>query len=180
MAAHFASLFQDLHIPNGQLYDPTYFENIIPRKAERWLKVRIGTGGDLAHGADIIRPTKISRDATFYHMMIDTAPTVRYGQLQSVYKLSLPPLGNQDSTTYLLTFIIPCSTGGSNATIQITYYSQMERLGISDLTCLVCTIRRVPMGDGRFGIIGRSTEGWPTIFEEFPLETVQQEEGEGV
>jgi hypothetical protein len=45
----------------------------------------------------------------------------------------------------------------------------MGMLGVTDLTCLVATVGRVPMGNGQYGIVDRSIEeAWPTVFEEFP------------
>jgi hypothetical protein len=92
-----------------------------------------------------------------------------YGQLQYIYKVTLPSFGDQPETIHLLAFIKPCDTGGMDATKSRVYYTEMGALGVADLTCLVATVGRVPMGNGRYGIVDRSIEeAWPTVFEEFP------------
>jgi hypothetical protein len=42
-----------------------FFENLIPRTAEKWLKVRIGGGGDMVHASDKPMPDGAHRDASF-------------------------------------------------------------------------------------------------------------------
>jgi len=104
-----------------------------------------------------------------YHMIVDNEVHVLYGQLQYVLKLKLPEFATNSAKIYLIAFIRPCNTGGLDATITRAYFDSMGRIGVADLTCFVATVGRVPMGEGRYGVVDRSTEeAWPSVYEDFP------------
>jgi hypothetical protein len=48
----------------GQL-DVEFFDKLIPKTAEKWLKVRIVGGGDMVHASDKPTPDGAHRDASF-------------------------------------------------------------------------------------------------------------------
>jgi hypothetical protein len=91
---------------------------------------------------------------------------VFYGQLQYILKFQLPQLDEFPRREFIVALIKPCATNGLDATKVTTYYDEMEPLSVVDVTCIIATVGRVPMGDGRYGIVDRSTEeSWPSVHE---------------
>jgi hypothetical protein len=102
-------------------------------------------------------------------MIVDNELHVLYGQLQYVLKFKLPEFAANSAKIYLIAFIRPCKRDGVDATTTRAYFDDMGRIGVADLTCFVATVGRVPMGEGRYGVVDRSTEeAWPSVYEDFP------------
>ncbi|KIM20269.1 hypothetical protein M408DRAFT_308535 [Serendipita vermifera MAFF 305830] len=155
-------------IDQAESRDITFFKNLLPRIVERWGKVRIVGGGDTAVASNQPEPKAGRRDASFirYHMNVNGTDKVLYGQLQHIFKFTLPAFNTYPAKIHILALILPCETAGVDATSSLAYYSAKGRLGIADLTCMVATVGRVPVSRGTFGIVDRSTkESWPSVYE---------------
>jgi hypothetical protein len=108
-------------------------------------------------------------------MTIDGEETILYGQLQYILDFSIQ-FEQRPIQKFLLVVIKPCETANTDAAKQKTYFSAYRQEGIADLACLVSVVGRVPVGQGRYGIIDRSMEdSWPTVCEDRPNSDSREE-----
>ena len=81
-----------------------------------------------------------------------------YGQLDCILNIELPAshtLNLMQPTCFLLVVVIPCLTGGWDATREVTMYSNMTAPIEIDLHTVECVVGRVQHGN-EWGIIDRS------------------------
>jgi hypothetical protein len=103
------------------------------------------------------------------HRGHDQPPQIRqifYGQLDCILDLELPAsriLNLAEPTRFLLAVVIPCSTGGRDATCEVTTYSGTTTPIAIDLRTVECVVGRVQRGN-EWGIIDRSGDFARTVF----------------
>jgi hypothetical protein len=67
ISRHLAHIYRQ----NEDLQNEAFFKELIPKRAEKWMKVRIARGGDMAHASDKPFPEHGHRDASFIRVSFD-------------------------------------------------------------------------------------------------------------
>ena len=96
---------------------------------------------------------------------------VFYGRLESIIDVELPctpRLNISAGTRYLLALVTPCSTGGKDATRELTTYTETTAQVVIDLRTVECVVGRVRRGN-EWGIIDRSGDFARTVFVDTPI-----------
>ncbi|KAF8486605.1 hypothetical protein JB92DRAFT_3257362 [Gautieria morchelliformis] len=155
----------------------------------RWSKVRIANGGDKIRAACAVSQAQAetTRDSSFvrYTLLVKNHRRGRnsepeqicqifYGQLESIIDVVLPRAPHINIVMpkrHLLALVMPCSTGGRDATKVVTTYSLTTAPIVIDLRTVECVVGQVRRGN-EWGIVDRSGDYARTVF----VDPVQQEE----
>ena len=95
---------------------------------------------------------------------------VFYGRLEYIIDVILPctpSLTISSPMRYLLAVVTPCSTGGKDATRELTTYTETTTPVVIDLRTVECVVGRVQRGN-QWGIVDRSGDYARTIFVDSP------------
>jgi hypothetical protein len=98
-------------------------------------------------------------------MIVGDSLQVFYGQVQCFLRCRVPIFENEDPEEHVLAVILPCDTNGGDAAQQRVSYSRIRPMGVADISAVKATIGRLIMLNGTFGIIDRTNEVWPSLYE---------------
>jgi hypothetical protein len=68
----------------------------------------------------------------------------------------------------MLAVMLPCDTDGGDAAQQRVTYRGMRPMGVADISEVKAAIRRLIIGNDTLGIIDRTNEVWPSLYEQAP------------
>jgi hypothetical protein len=99
-------------------------------------------------------------------MIVGDSLQVFYGQIQYFVRFKVSVIEGKEPEEHVFAVILPCDTDGGDAALRRVYYRTMREVGVADISALKATIGRLIIGDGTFGIIDRTPEVWPSLYEQ--------------
>jgi hypothetical protein len=109
-------------------------------------------------------------------MIVGDSLRVLYGQVDCFLRCKVCVVENMEPEEHVLAVILPCDTDGGDAAQQRVTYRGMRPMGVADISAVKAAIGRLIMGNGTFGIIDRTNEVWPSLYEQAPSDDDDDDE----